>query len=128
MAKKMNGGKVYQTKYDEYIQKILEENDNIYKYEARLIIRAFKKTVQYFLDNAIEFYINDVFKFRKVLKKESKMFIVYKREYIDIPEHYIMKFSLFPSLKDYLNSRKKFKNAKHREKLPDGLVRNKKIF
>ena len=128
MTKKMNGGKVYQTKYDEYIQKILEENDNIYKYEARLIIRAFKKTVDYFLNNAIEFYINDVFKFIKVFKKESCTYATYKHEIVNIPEHTMMKFKLFPSLKHYLNSRYKFKNARHREKLPDGLVRNKNIF
>ncbi len=127
MAKKTNGGK-NNTLYEDYIKDILYENKNIYKYEVPLIIKAFKQTVQYFLDNVIEFKINDVFEFVKFKKKPMNMYVRYKDEYQIIPEHEEIKFKVLTPLKDYLNSRNQFKDVRHRENLPNGLTRNKKIF
>ena len=128
MPKKINGGKVYQTKYDEYIGSILESNPNIYKYEVPLIIKAFRKTVKYFLEKCIEFEFTDVFQFKRVHKKESRAFAKYRNEFVGIPAHDEMKFSVTKKLKDYLNSRNEFANVRHREKLPDGLTRKNDIF
>lgn len=128
MTKKVNGGKAYQTKYDEYIGEILEANPNIYKYEVPLIIKAFRKTVKYFLDNCIEFEFTDVFKFAKFHKKDTKAYAHYRDEMIDIPAHDDMKFVVSNKLKDYLNERRDFKDVRHREKLPGGLTRKNDIF
>lgn len=128
MPKKINGGKVYQTKYDEYIGEILESNSNIYKYEVPLIIKAFRKTVKYFLENCIEFEFTDVFKFKRRHKGATKVYARYRDETITIPSHDEMKFVVTKKLKDYLNSRNKFASVRHREKLPDGLTRNNDIF
>ena len=128
MPKKINGGKVYQTKYDEYIGEILESNSNIYKYEVPLIIKAFRKTVKYFLENCIEFEFTDVFKFERRHKGATKVYAHYRDETITIPPHDEMKFVVTTKLKDYLNSRNKFANVRHREKLPDGLTRKNDIF
>ena len=128
MPKKINGGKVYQTKYDEYIGEILESNPNIYKYEVPLIIKAFRKTVKYFLENCIEFEFTDVFKFERRHKGATKVYAHYRDETITIPPHDEMKFVVTKKLKDYLNSRNKFANVRHREKLPGGLTRKNDIF
>ena len=128
MPKKINGGKVYQTKYDEYIGKILEPNPNIYKYEVPLIIKAFRKTVKYFLENCIEFEFTDVFKFERRRRGATKVYARYRDETITIPPHDEMKFVVTKKLKDYLNSRNEFANVRHREKLPDGLTRKNDIF
>lgn len=122
----MNGGKTY--KNERYLIKILESLSSINKYEAPIIIRAFLKTLKYFIDNAIEFSIHDVFDFKKYHKKECKCYVVYKDEMQIIPEHYLMKFSISKKLKDYLNERNEFKNVRHRENLPDGIRRTKDLF
>ena len=128
MPKKINGGKVYQTKYDEYIGTILESNPNIYKYEVPIIIKAFRKTVKYFLENCIEFEFTDAFQLKRIHKGETKAYAKYRDETITIPPHDEMKFVVHKKLKDYLNSRNEFTNVRHREKLPDGLTRKNDIF
>lgn len=125
MVNKTNGGKTI--KSYKYIQKIVEENKNLYIYEIPIIMKAFKKTLLYFIKNAIEFSIKDFFDFKKILKKEAKIYLRYRDELGTIPEHYIMKMKTSVNLKDYLNNRNDFKESKHREYLPDGEIRNKKI-
>lgn len=116
------------TKSDNYIKKILSENKNLYKFEIPLILKAFKLTVNYFLENLIEFEIKEFFKFTLIHTKESRQYSRYRDEYYIIPAHNNLVFKAFQGIKDYLNSRHKFANAKHREFLPDGLKRTKKIF
>lgn len=125
MVNKMNGG--HMIKKRDYIKKILLENKNIYKYEVPFIIKAFKNTFKYFCENAIEFQINDICNFVKHHKKANKMYVRYRDEFDEIPEHDIFKFKLSYKLKDYLNNRNDFKESKHREYLPDGEMRSKKI-
>jgi hypothetical protein len=126
MARKLNGGP--KTKHLDYLKKILLENRIMFKYEAPLVLRAFKDTVMYFIDNLIEFKINDVFEFKRIHKKECEMYVPYKDDRQVVPAHDNMKFKVLTPLKDYLNSRNKFANVRHREQLPDGLTRNKNIF
>lgn len=116
-----------QLKNESYIEAILSGNKNIFKYEIPLIMKAMKKTLKYFCENGIEFHINDVCDFVKHHKKESNMYIRYRDEHDCIPEHETLKFKLPKTLKDYLNCRNKFKNVAHREYLPDGITRTKKI-
>ena len=126
MVKKMSGGK--QLKTDTYIRKILLGYSSIYKYEALLSMRAFIKTVRYFIDNAIEFSISDAFKFVKYKNVEREAYLRYRDERCVIPEHLSMRIEIEKKLRDYLNSRGEFENAKHREKLPDGEVRKNDLF
>lgn len=114
-------------KKKDYIKKILLENKVIYKFEVPLIMKAFKNTLKYFCENAIEFHITDVCDFVKHHKKANRMYISYRDEYDEIPEHDMYKFKVSQKLKDYLNFRREFENSRHREKLPDGEVRIKKI-
>lgn len=116
-----------EVKDEEYIKKILLNNKNIYKYEIPIIMKAMKKTLRYFCSNGIEFSMNDVFDFKRHHKKANKMYINYRKEFDEIPEHYVCKFKLTKKFKDYLNGRHEFKNAQHREYLPDGITRTKKI-
>lgn len=127
MASKKIGGNDH-TKTNSYIIKILEENSQIRKYEAPIILKAFCKTVLYFFNNVMEFEIKNVFSFKKIHKKESVMYLRYKDEYYTIPEHDEMKIKVHKSLKDYLNKRKEFKDVRRREILPDNILRTKNLF
>lgn len=116
------------TKEDKYIKKILAENDKFFKYEIDLMYKAFKLTLQYFLNNCIEFSIENVFSFIKFHKKEYNLYVRYKDEYNTIPAHDDMKFVISKKLKDYLNHRNGFENVRRREHLPDGLKRTRDLF
>lgn len=126
LRKKIGGNQ--RTKEDKYIKKVLEENDKFYKYEIDLIYKAFKKTLTYFLENCIEFEIENVFKFVKFHKKEYSLYVRYKDEYVTVPEHDDMKFKISKKLKDYLNYRGEFKDVRRREMLPDGFRRKTDLF
>ena len=127
MVKKMSGGNNI-TKSEKYLIQILEENVNLHKYQAKLIVKAFIKTLTYFICNCIEFSINRVFEYKTVDKKASKCYVRYRDTMEIIPEHKIMKIKFSENLKNYLNSRKKFKDVRHRENLPLGIRRTIKLF
>lgn len=116
------------TKEDKYIKKILAENDKFFRYEIDLMYKAFKMTLQYFLDNCIEFKIDNVFSFVKFHKKTYDLYVRYKGEFKTIPEHDDMKFVISKKLKDYLNHRNGFENVRRREHLPEGLKRMHNLF
>lgn len=126
LRKKIGGNQ--RTKEDSYIKKILTENNKFYKYEIGLVYKAFKLTLKYFLDNCIEFKIDNVFSFVKFHKKEYNLYVRYKGELKTIPAHDDMKFVISKKLKDYLNHRNEFENVRRREHLPDGLKRTQKLF
>lgn len=127
MVNRMSGGNK-NSKSDKYLIKILEDNANIFKYEAKIIVKAFVKTLAYFINNCIEFSINDILDYKTVHKNACNCYIRYRDEWEIIPEHYIMKIKFTKKLKDYLNSRNEFKEARHREILPDGIRRKIKLF
>lgn len=112
MTSKTNGGKEYKT--EKYLTDLLKNTKNILLYEAPIIIRAFIKTLKYFIENAIDFEVGDILEFKKRLKAESKCWVTYRGEFITIPEHYIIKFKTKKKLRDYLNKKNKFQNVKHR--------------
>lgn len=118
MVKKTGGETKF--KSERYIRKIIYENKHFYKYEIPIMFRAFKKTLKYLLENCIEFTINDFCEFKPFHKKDSNIYVRYKNDYTFIPEHKDMKVKASKNLKDFLNYRKKFENARHREYLPDG--------
>lgn len=126
LRKKIGGNQ--RTKEDKYIKKILAENDKFYRYEIDLIYKAFKLTLQYFMENCIEFEIKNVFKFIKFHKKDYNLYVRYRDEYTVVPAHDDMKFKVSKKLKDYLNHRHEFENVRRREILPDGLRRTNNLF
>lgn len=126
MGKKTNGGKDHVD--DKYIKEILYDNARLHKYEVPIILKAFKKTVQYFFNNGIEFSVRHMFDCKIVDKKESKNYVVRKAECQIIPAHKIMKIKVCRELKDYLNERNEYKNVRHRERLPHDKKRINKLF
>lgn len=141
MVNRMNGGKMTNLnmrhvkigyhdniKEDDYILKILQENTQMFKYEVKFVFKAFKMTLKYFLENGIEFKINDFFEFKHVHKKDERQYNVLKDEYYTIPEHLEAKIVVDKKLKDYLNKRNGFEDIRRREELPDGIRRVKNIF
>ena len=123
-SKTIGGNKVV---FHNSLRGLLKKHPALLKYEVGLILKAFKKTMWYFINNAIEFEFKNFFKFVKVHKKERQLYIVYRKEFQTIPEHDMMKFKPYESFKDYMNCREKFKDAPHREKL-EGEERNPDIF
>lgn len=119
------GGKI--VKRDKYIVQILEENKHIYKFEAKLILRAFKKTLQQCFKEFIEFEISNFCRFLKFHRKERQLYVRYRDTYDTIPAHDNMKFRVSESLKAYLNKRGKFADVWHRDHLPDGIDRELKF-
>lgn len=113
---------------DKFLRKILQENDKIFKYEVPLIFKAFKLTLQYFLENGIEFGIENFFKYVQVNKKEERQYLRYKDEYYIIPEHLEAKIKIEKQFKDYINERQEFENIRRREILPDNIRKKKDIF
>ena len=126
MGRKIGGNK--DTKEDKFIKQFLYESDRFYKYEVLLIYEAFKKTLLYFLENCIEFEIKNFFTFKKKVKKGYRLHVNYSDEYVDIPEHNIMKITMSQKFKDYINHRGEFKDVQRREILIDGIKRTKNIF
>lgn len=120
-----NGGKVI--KRDKYITQIIEGSDHIYKFEAKLILRAFKKTIIRCFNEFIEFEISNFCRFFKYHRKERQLYVRYRGVYETIPEHDTMKFRVSDTLKAYLNHRGKFLNVWHRDHLPEGIDREIKF-
>lgn len=127
MLKKKIGGNSY-TKDDKYILKILEENDKFYQYEPRLMLKAFRYTLQYFFKNCIEFSFDNFFEFKKTELNEKNVYVRYRQEYTKIPKHTNFVCKTFSKIKDYLNYRKEFENVRRREMLPDNERRNTNII
>lgn len=126
MAKKIGGTE--NTRYENFLEQFLLNNGHIYKYEIKTIIKAFKLTILWFLENCEEFEIKDFFKLKKIHKEDHKIYVRYRSEWDIIPEHDDMKMETSKNLRDYLNHRRKFKDAKHRNKLPDGTTKYKDIY
>ena len=127
MASRKIGGKP-NTKYQDFLNQFLENNSGINKYEVRIIMKAFKKTLRELILGLQEFEIGDFFKFKKIHKKAMGNYVRYRDEYQIIPEHDDMKFEVHKNLKDYLNKRNKYKNVRHRERFPDGTIINEDIW
>lgn len=122
--KKIGGSEVV---YHNELKNLLNEHPALYKYEPSLILKAFKKTMWYFINNALEFEFKNFFRFKKIHKKDMKNYVRWRNETQVIPEHDDIVFKVYENFKDYMNCRGKFKDSEHREKLDD-LVRNPKIF
>ena len=123
-SKTIGGSKVI---YNNELRKMLLEHPALYKYEPTLILKAFKKTMWYFINNAIEFEFKNFFKFKKIHKKDAKNYVRWRDEYQVIPEHDDIVLKPYRSFKDYMNSRGKFKDSAHREQIC-GLIRKSDIF
>lgn len=115
MAKKTGG--LNPPKTEKFIKDVLLESGHLYKYEAKIAVKAFKKTIDYFVQNLIEFKIKNFFEFVTFHKKASTIYVPYRKEYITIPEHEDMKFKASEDLKNFLNYRKEFKDSQHKEYL-----------
>lgn len=124
---KRNGGKE-NTRDDRFLKQFLSDNDYIRQYEIKYILKAFKLTILYFLENTEEFEIKDFFKFKNFSKKEWNLYVRYRDEWEVVPEHNDMKMETSKNLRDYLNARNKFKNVEKRQKLPDGTTKFKNIY
>lgn len=124
MTNRKIGGNKY-TKEDKYIKEVLKLNRKINKNEIGTLLKAFKKTILYFFENCEEFEFVNFFKFVKVLKKDKNSHITYLNDYILIPEHYEMKMQTYISFRDYVNKRKKFKDIRRRQYLPEDLRRRR---
>lgn len=128
MAKSRKIGNTRNMRYENYLKQFLEECDALRGYEIPVIIRAFSQTLKYFLFNGIEFDIKGFCSFKRFTKNESKQYIRYLDEHTTIPEHEDAKIVVDNQLKDYLNKRGRFKDASHREVLPDGTKRKKGLW
>lgn len=117
MEKKTIGGR--KVIFHNSLKEIIKKHPALFKYEPSLIIKAFKKTMWYFIENALEFDFKNFFKFTKVHRKAFNNYVRYRDEYQIIPEHDDILLKPYKSLKDFVNSRHKFKDTPHREKLID---------
>lgn len=126
MEKKTSGGNTLVK--DDFIKMFLLENDNIFKYEAQIAMRAFKSTIKYFFENAIPFQIDNFITLDKYIKKERLTHVTTFREFKKIPSYTDIKVKITKGLKDFLNSRYKYKDTLHREQLPDGTRKAKNIY
>ena len=123
-SKMIGGNKVI---FQGSLKELLKKHPALLKYEVGLILKAFKKTMWYFINNAIEFQFKNFFKFTREHNKERQLYVVYRKEFQTIPAHDVMKFKPYESFKDFINCRGKFENTPHREKL-EGEERNPDIF
>lgn len=121
----MSGG--HQIVYQTELKKLIKEHPALYKYEPSLILKAFKKTMWYFINNAIEFDFKNFFRFKKIHKKDMKNYSRMRDEIQVIPEHDDIVMKVYETFKDYMNSRGKFKDSAHREVL-EGENRTPNIF
>lgn len=122
MGKKTSGGKNFHS--FRFLRLLLSENKNIRKYEIPIMLRALKRTIRYFYCNTEEFSVDNFFKFKRFTKKASNAWAEWRKEHTCIPQHDDMKYVVSQNLKDYLNSRGKYTDMKHREVLPDGTRRD----